>query len=145
MLKQITFLSLLFSSTVWAEQIPSNVHISVFTTEAYPIKNNTLAHAIYSLDSVEHWENKFSQTLSNDPIQAEQQAKALFQSVETQKQLNALQEQYQNIIQGWQNGIRKVPAILFDSPQYGKSVVYGEIDVQKAITYWEHWIEQQER
>lgn len=144
MRKHITLLSFLFSPSILAE-LPSDVHISVFSTNAYTIQNQALAHTVYQLDGVEQWENQISQTLSVNPTQAEQQAKALLQTTEAQNQLKALQQRYQGVIYGWQQGIRKVPAILFESPQFGKAVVYGEVDVQRAMTYWERWIGQQKQ
>ncbi|OOF38283.1 MULTISPECIES: TIGR03757 family integrating conjugative element protein [Rodentibacter] len=145
MFKRIATLSLLVSPPIFAEQIPSEVQISVFSTTAYPIQNAQLAHAIHYLDGVEQWEARFSRTLPSNPAQAEHQAKALFEAPETQNRLRELHQTYQNVIVGWQNGIRKVPAVLFEHPTLGKGVVYGENDVQKAISYWENWLNQQKR
>lgn len=144
MLKRIAIiLSLLLSPTICAEQTLPNVKISVFSTLAYPIQNLSLAHVVYQLDGVEQWEEQFSQTLSTHPEQAEQQAKALFHSPDAQNSLKELQHQYQGVILGWQNGIRKVPAILFESQHLEKAVVYGVNDVQQALLLWEDWVKQQ--
>lgn len=143
MLKRIFTLSLLLSPTIFAEQTPSGVQISVFSTSAYSIQNVSLANAVYQLDGVEQWENQFSHILSSNPEDAEQHAKALFQLSETQERIKELQHQYQGVIRGWQNGIQKVPAILFESPYFGNSVVYGVNDVQQAIALWSSWIKQQ--
>lgn len=145
MFTRIAILSLLFSPPIFAEQIPPEVQISVFSTAAYPIQNAQLAHTMHYLDDVEQWEAHFSQTLSPNPVQAEHQAKSLLEAAETQNQLRELYKTYQSVIVGWQNGIRKVPAVLFEHPLVGKGVVYGENDVQKAISYWENWLEQQKR
>lgn len=143
MLKRIFSLSLLLSPTIFAEQTPSNIQISVFSTSAYSIQNISLANAVYQLDGVEQWENQFSHILSSNPEDAEQHAKALFQMPETQERIKELQHQYQGVIHGWQNGIQKVPAILFESPHLGSAVVYGINDVQQAIVLWDSWVKQQ--
>ncbi|PJG84821.1 TIGR03757 family integrating conjugative element protein [Conservatibacter flavescens] len=144
MLKRILTLSLLLSSPIFAEQT-SPVQIFVFSTHTYPIQNQSLAHFIYQLDDVEKWEEQFSHTLSADPKLAEQQAKAIFQTQEVQNSLKELQHRYQGVIHGWQNGIRKVPAILFESPHFGNSVIYGVNDVQQALSLWENWVKQQKQ
>lgn len=141
MIKRTLLLSLGISIATWAE-LPSEVNITVFSTQAYPIKNPQLAQHLYYLDSVEQWEDQLSQTLSTNPTQAERQAKAFFQRPDSQAKIRELQQAYQGVIVGWQMGIRKVPAVLFDSPQFGQAVVYGMNDIQQAITLWEQWIHQ---
>lgn len=143
--RMITLPLLLLPSVIFAEEIPSTLKISVFSTHNYPIQHSSLAHAIYQLDDVEQWEDQFSYTFSKNPEQAEQQAKALFQTAETQNKLIELQKRYKGVIYGWQNGIRKVPAVLFDSQQFGKSVVYGVSDIKQAIVLWENWSRQQKQ
>lgn len=141
MIKLTLLFCLGISISAWAE-LPSEVNITVFSTQAYPIQNAQLAHRLYHLDSVEQWEEQLSQTLSANPAQAENQAKAFFQHPDSQTKIRELQQAYQGVILGWQMGIRKVPAVLFDSPQLGQAVVYGVTDVQQAITLWEQWISQ---
>ncbi|WP_249960599.1 TIGR03757 family integrating conjugative element protein [Histophilus somni] len=141
MIKRTLLFCLGISISAWAE-LPSEVNITVFSTQAYPIQNAQLAHRLYHLDSVEQWEEQLSQTLSANPAQAENQAKAFFQHPDSQTKIRELQQAYQGVILGWQMGIRKVPAVLFDSPQFGQAVVYGVTDVQQAITLWEQWISQ---
>ncbi|HDX1167842.1 TIGR03757 family integrating conjugative element protein [Pasteurella multocida] len=123
-------------------QAVTDVTISVFTTAAYPITHQSLANHIYLLDGPEQWEAQISKGLSSNPIQAEQQAKQRFQSADMQANLDALQRAYQGVIIGWQTGIRKVPAVLFDSPQFGQAVIYGVNDVAQAKAYWEKWYRQ---
>lgn len=143
MIKRTLLLCLGISIAAWAE-LPSEVNITVFSTQAYPIQNAQLAQHLYHLDHVEQWEDELSQTLSSNPTQAESQAKAFFQRPDSQTKIRELQQAYQGVIIGWQMGIRKVPAVLFDSPQFGQGVIYGVTDVQYAIQLWKQWINQKE-
>ncbi|MDY4593674.1 MAG: TIGR03757 family integrating conjugative element protein [[Pasteurella] aerogenes] len=143
MIKRTLLVCLGISIAAWAE-LPSEVNITVFSTQAYPIQNAQLAQHLYHLDRVEQWEDALSQTLSTNPVQAESQAKAFFQHPDSQTKIRELQQAYQGVIVGWQMGIRKVPAVLFDSPQFGQGVIYGVTDVQYAIQLWKQWINQKE-
>ncbi|KGQ52263.1 hypothetical protein IO46_06650 [Gallibacterium anatis] len=143
MIKRTLLLCLGISIAAWAE-LPSEVNITVFSTQAYPIQNAQLAQHLYHIDRVEQWEDALSQTLSSNPTQAENQAKAFFQHPDSQTKIRELQQAYQGLIIGWQMGIRKVPAVLFDSPQFGQGVIYGVTDVQYAIQLWKPWINQKE-
>ncbi|MDK9431180.1 TIGR03757 family integrating conjugative element protein [Gallibacterium anatis] len=143
MIKRTLLLCLGISIAAWAE-LPSEVNITVFSTQAYPIQNAQLAQHLYHIDRVEQWEDALSQTLSSNPTQAESQAKAFFQHPDSQTKIRELQQAYQGVIIGWQMGIRKVPAVLFDSPQFGQDVIYGVTDVQYAIQLWKQWINQKE-
>lgn len=146
MIKRIILLFIGFigiNSITWAKAQDIEVRISVFSTQAYSIKNAQLAQHIYQLDKVEIWEKHFSQTLNASPIQAEHQAKTIFQRSDIQTKIHELQQAYQNIVTGWQTGIRKVPAVLFES-HHGQSVVYGVDDVQYAMMLWQEWIHQKE-
>ncbi|KGQ62480.1 TIGR03757 family integrating conjugative element protein [Gallibacterium anatis] len=143
MIKRTLLVCLGISIAAWAE-LPSAVNITVFSTQAYPIQNAQLAQHLYHLDRVEQWEDALSQTLSSNPTQAEDQAKAFFQHPDSQTKIRELQQAYQGVIIGWQMGIRKVPAVLFDSPQFGQGVIYGVTDVQYAIQLWKQWINKKE-
>ncbi|AAP95803.1 hypothetical protein HD_0920 [[Haemophilus] ducreyi 35000HP] len=56
-----------------------------------------------------------------------------------------MQSAYQGLISGWQHGIKKVPAMLFQFPNSEDVVVYGETDVVKAKKQWQSWFEQQNK
>ncbi|MDY4281314.1 MAG: TIGR03757 family integrating conjugative element protein [[Pasteurella] mairii] len=145
MIKRAILLYFCTSVVAWADLSQNQdyrVKISVFSTQPYPIQNAQLAQHFYHLDKVEQWEEQISQALSANPAQAERQAKAFFQRPDSQTKIRELQLAYQGVIVGWQMGIRKVPAVLFDSPKFGQTVVYGVNDVQQAITLWEQWIHQ---
>lgn len=113
--------------------------ISVYTTNAYPIFHQEHAHQIYYLDAVEQIENDLSQGFSNDPQIAIQQAKSLFTSPEWQAQETNLKNAYIGLISGWQNGIKKAPAVLFESASLPVAVIYGEPDIIKAKSLWQQW------
>ncbi|MDE8035224.1 TIGR03757 family integrating conjugative element protein [Actinobacillus equuli subsp. equuli] len=113
--------------------------ISVYTTSSYPIIHKELATQVYYLDKVEQVENWLSQDFSRDPKIAEQQAKALFNSPQWAEKEAALKDAYASVISGWQNGIKKVPAILFQSPTGDNAIIYGETNVAKAQQTWQQW------
>lgn len=124
------------------EIIPS---ITVYTTQNYSITHPELADQIYYLDSVEQWEDKISRQLSHDPAQAQPQAQQFFNSPDWVNYQNKLKSAYQGIISGWQNGIKKVPAVLFQHPNTEITVVYGETNVLNAKKQWLRWFEQQNK
>lgn len=113
--------------------------ISVYTTSAYNITHPELATHIYYLDEVEKIEDWISQGFSRNPITAEQQVKALFHSPQWAEKETALKKAYTGVISGWQNGIKKVPAILFQSPTGEHAIIYGETNVAKAQQTWQQW------
>ena len=79
--------------------------------------------------------------MSANPTIASQQASRLFQSAEWRQIETQLKQSYQGLISGWQNGIKKVPAILFQYPGEESLVIYGETNVDtalKRLTSWQH-------
>ncbi|UYZ83044.1 TIGR03757 family integrating conjugative element protein [Entomomonas sp. E2T0] len=97
----------------------------IFTDQSHPV-SNTGKHAIIYLDTPSHIEAKLSEGLSNDPVEAKQQALQRIQDPNMQHQLmNA----YIGLSKAWQLGVTKLPAVVVDE-QY---VVYGINDVNQAI------------
>lgn len=137
--KQWRYICLVAFGAVNAQAEPT---ITVYTTKMYPIQNPHLATQIYYLDQVENFEEMISQNLSKNPATAEKEFQALIQSPEWQQRINQLKEAYQGVISGWQNGIKKVPAVLFDSENQGLGVVYGTTDIKVAKNEWERWAKQ---
>lgn len=133
LIKKSLFL-LVLPLSVFAQENPT---IIVYSTQYYPVSHTDLASQIYYLDQIEQWEDKVSRQLSTNPSVATQQAEQFFQSAEWKQSENQLKQSYQGLISGWQNGIRKVPAILFLSPGQEDSVIYGETNVAKALTTWQ--------
>ena len=136
-IKKSLFLFGLLPLTVFAQG--DNPIITVYSTQDYPIIHAELASHVYLLDQVEQWENQMSRQLSANPNIAIQQAMQIFQSAAWKPAEERLKQSYQGIISGWQNGIKKVPAILFQYPGAENSVIYGETDVDKAIKLLTSW------
>ncbi|HDX1003767.1 TPA: TIGR03757 family integrating conjugative element protein [Pasteurella multocida] len=127
---------LLFLSYYGYTKENSSVMVTVYTTQNYPIKNTNLADYIYQLDAVEIIEEQISQSLGQDPLIAEKQAKRLMQDKSWMNFQNQLIQAYHGVTKGWKNGIMKVPAIVFNEDSPNPSVIYGEQDVAKAISLY---------
>lgn len=121
----------------------AQTNVIVYTTQMYPIQNEQLAAQVYYLDQVENFEEEISRHLSKSPAVAEHEIRELLNSPSWKAQEEKLKKAYQGVISGWQNGIKKVPAVFFDSPQLPPSVIYGMTDVQKALEEWNKWTQQQ--
>ncbi|MDG2961696.1 TIGR03757 family integrating conjugative element protein [Exercitatus varius] len=134
-------LLLLYQQNAVASDI--NPTITVYTTSHYAISHQGIATNIYFLDRVDHIEDQISRHFNANPVIAEQQARELFKSPQWKTQEKQLLSAYQGVISGWQNGIKKVPAILFEYPNVPTSVIYGETDVSAAKQHWLAWYQQQ--
>ncbi|MFU2099397.1 TIGR03757 family integrating conjugative element protein [Mannheimia haemolytica] len=113
---------------------PSDVTVKVFTSESYPIQQSHLADEIYYLDSVEKLEDSFLANLSTDPVQAEQQVRQVMNTAAWTQFETKLKTAYQGVIEGWKQGVMKIPAVIFEkqNPAFS-SVIYGESDIGRAI------------
>ena len=129
MLSKLSLIATLgFSVLAQATVMPQ---IIVYTTDYYPILR------------VEKWEDNISKSLSLNPNQVEQEAQNLFKQPQWQQQEQQLKLAYEGVLNGWQNGIKKVPAILFQASGYEDSVIYGEQNVAVALTIWQRYYGQQ--
>lgn len=137
-IKKSLFLFGLLPLSVFAQG--PNPIITVYSTQDYPILHAELASQVYLLDQVEQWENLISQRLSANPSVAAQQASQIFQSAEWKQSEEQLKRSYQGLISGWQNGIKKVPAVLFQYPGKEDSVIYGETNIAQALSLWQREI-----
>ncbi len=100
--------------------------ILVITDSHYPVRNSINATVI-ELDQPEKIKTNLSSDLSADPVKSTALAQErLFKDGITLKQLEAA---YQNVVNAWQLGITKIPAVVVDQ----RYVVYGEPDVIKAV------------
>lgn len=113
---------------------PSDVTVKVFTSESYPIQQPHLTDEVYYLDSVEKLEDSFLANLSTDPVQAEQQVRQVMNTAAWTQFETKLKTAYQGVIEGWKQGVMKIPAVVFEkqNPTFS-SVIYGESDVGRAI------------
>lgn len=98
----------------------------IFTDQTHPM-TNIGDYPVYYLDAPMQLENKLSEGLSNDPVEAKQQALKRIQDKGVQQQLLA---SYLPVVKAWQLGITKVPAVVKDH-----YVIYGQTDVQKALQH----------
>lgn len=128
-------------TAVLSTVVQAQPNIIVYTTKMYPIQNSQLATQVYYLDQVENFEEEISQNLSKSPEIAEQEIRTFFNSTDWKAQEQQLKDAYQGVISGWQNGIKKVPAVFFDNQLSSPSVIYGMTDVQKALDEWHKWVQ----
>ena len=128
----------LFSPMIWADSLPSDVSVTVFTTQNYSIQDSTLAHHIYYLDAVENIEEGQGDVFSTVPEKAAEQAKKWLHSSQGKKFQSDLQQAYIGIIEGWKLEVMKVPAIVFQHSRREPMVVYGSTDINKAILIYKN-------
>ncbi|WP_279716374.1 TIGR03757 family integrating conjugative element protein [Chelonobacter oris] len=117
--------------------------ITIYTTKAYQVELQSNDNATrYYLDHALQLEDQFTRHFSDNPDEAEKQAHALFNSPDWQQQEAQLKQAYEGVISGWQNGIKKVPAILFQADGVPDSVIYGVTELTQAKQYWLTWLQQ---
>ncbi|PHM46600.1 TIGR03757 family integrating conjugative element protein [Xenorhabdus miraniensis] len=80
------------------------------------------------LDAAEQQQKQIFSQLSTDPQQAAVQAQAILQSSHWHQQEQKLIKAYRAVVQAWQSGVKKYPAVVFDD----REVVYGTADGAKA-------------
>ncbi len=80
------------------------------------------------LDAAEQHQRQIFAQLSADPQQAAIQAQAMLQSSQWHEQEQHLLQAYRAIVEAWQLGVRKYPAVVFDD----RDIVYGTADGAKA-------------
>ncbi|OTA16782.1 integrating conjugative element protein [Xenorhabdus vietnamensis] len=99
----------------------------VYTDRQHPSGNLTPDSHVVWLDTAEQQQQIFTQ-LSADLQQATKQAQAILQSSQWRQQEQQLIKAYYAMVQAWQLGVQKYPAVVFDD----RDVVYGTADVAKA-------------
>ncbi|CDH04840.1 putative exported protein [Xenorhabdus bovienii str. oregonense] len=100
----------------------------VYTDRQHPPMNLTPDSHIVWLDATEQQQRQIFAQLSADPQQAIKQAQARLQSSQWHQQEQQLIKAYRSVVQAWQLGVQKYPAVVFDD----REVVYGTADVAKA-------------
>ncbi|MCC8368208.1 TIGR03757 family integrating conjugative element protein [Xenorhabdus sp. PB61.4] len=100
----------------------------VYTDRQHPPVNLTPDSHIVWLDAAEQQQRQVFDQLSVDPQQATKQAQAILQSSHWHQQEQQLIKAYRAVVQAWQSGVQKYPAVVFDD----REVVYGTADVAKA-------------
>ena len=91
-------------------------------------------YKIYTIDQIDHLQQRLSRDLPRDPAQAKQQALKRFQSMDAD-----LSRQLENAAKGLaralQYGIDRYPAIVFD----GEAVIYGITNLDVATSHYRRW------
>ncbi|MEQ2024902.1 TIGR03757 family integrating conjugative element protein [Xenorhabdus szentirmaii] len=100
----------------------------IYTDHQHPPANLTPDSHVVWLDAAEQHQKKLFAQLPVDPQQAFLQAQAKLQSSQWRQQEQQLISAYRAVIQAWQRGVQKYPAVVFDD----RDVVYGTADVAKA-------------
>ena len=116
----LTILALFASTGAIAQEI------LVFSDQHHPVHSIPASVQVIDLDAVLHQEDALSADLSSEQGQAVETARLRL----TTQQHHQLATAYQGIVDAWALGIQKIPAVVVDR----KYVVYGEPDVQKALS-----------
>ncbi|ECA1950186.1 TIGR03757 family integrating conjugative element protein [Salmonella enterica subsp. enterica serovar Virchow] len=107
---------------------PSFASVVVYTDRLHPPANATAETRVIYLDETERLQQKMFGTLSKDSALAERQAQSSLRAADWPQKQAALAQAYQGLLQAWQLGLQKYPAVVFDD----RDVVYGTADVRGA-------------
>ncbi|OTA16785.1 integrating conjugative element protein [Xenorhabdus vietnamensis] len=108
--------------------LSANAKMVIYTDSQHPPVNFSPETPIIWLDTAEQYQKKIFSHLSADPQQAAIQAQAMLQSPQWREQEQQIFNDYRAVVDAWQLGVRKYPAVVFDDCD----VVYGTADVAKA-------------
>jgi integrating conjugative element protein (TIGR03757 family) len=122
------FLLLLVSAALPAQMV-------VYTTAHYPVVNPQPGVPVQMLEDVSQLEQVLFPGLSQNPQQAEQQARLRMQRPDWKTQEARLTRTYQSLTDAWTLGITKTPAVVFDD----RYVVYGTTDAALAQKLLDKW------
>lgn len=111
----------------------------IYTTAQQPVINHEPGILVQVLENVNELEQTLFPALSQNPQQAEQQARLRMQQADWKTQEARLTQAYQSLLDAYTQGIKKVPAVVFDD----RYVVYGTTDVELAQQRFDDWREQQ--
>ncbi|WP_416776436.1 TIGR03757 family integrating conjugative element protein [Xenorhabdus budapestensis] len=112
----------------WMTVSAGHAKTVVYTDSQHPPVNFSPDTRIVWLDAAEQQQQKIFAYLSADPQQAAIQAQTVLQSPQWHQQEQRFTEAYRAVVQAWQSGVQKYPAVVFDD----REVVYGTADVAKA-------------
>ncbi|HBZ9867416.1 TPA: TIGR03757 family integrating conjugative element protein [Salmonella enterica subsp. houtenae] len=124
MFRYLSLLTLMLSA-------PSFASIAVYTDRHHPPINVPPDTRVVYLDAAEQWQQNMFGTLAKDPFLAERQAQSVIHAAGWPQQQTALVQAWQGLIQAWQLGLKKYPAVVFDD----RDVVYGTADIALAQSY----------
>lgn len=100
----------------------------VYTTPDHPVQEPEPGVVVQVLEDVAQLEQSLFPSLSDDPRQAEQQARLRMQQPDWKAQETRLTRAYQAQMDARAAGVTRLPAVVFDN----QSVVYGTTDVVLA-------------
>ncbi|MCC8368252.1 TIGR03757 family integrating conjugative element protein [Xenorhabdus sp. PB61.4] len=113
----------------WMAASVSQAKTVVYTDRQHMPTHLSPETQVVWLDAAEQQQKPFIAQLSSDPQQAAVQAQAILQSPQWRQQEQQLIKAYRAVVQAWQSGVQKYPAVVFDD----RVVVYGTADVAKAL------------
>ncbi|PHM23581.1 TIGR03757 family integrating conjugative element protein [Xenorhabdus budapestensis] len=112
----------------WVAVSAANAKTGVYTDSQHPPVNIFPDTQVVWLDAAEQQQKKIFSQLSAAPQQAMMQAQTMLQSPQWRWQEQQLIKAYRAVVDAWQLGVHKYPAVIFDD----RDVVYGTADVAKA-------------
>ncbi|EAY2466471.1 TIGR03757 family integrating conjugative element protein [Salmonella enterica subsp. enterica] len=124
MFRYLSLLALILSA-------PSLASTVVYTDRHHLPANVQSDTRVVYLDETEQLTESLFDPLSKNSVQAERQAQSIIHSPEWKQRQAVMVRAYQGLIQAWQLGLKKYPAVVFDD----RDVVYGTADVALARTY----------
>lgn len=110
--------------------------IIVVTDSHHPITNVPANTRVIELDAAQRLHDELSKNLPNNSQQAKQVARQRLQQSGIPQQ-QAMQSALQGLVDAWAIGITKIPAVVLDG-----HVIYGESDINKAVTEIKSYQEQ---
>lgn len=108
--------------------LPSRAAMVVYTDHAHPPVGMTGDTRVVWLDAPEQLQQSLFDSLASDPKEAEHQAQAVIHSAGWQQKQTELAQAYRGLLQAWQLGLEKYPAVVSDD----RYVVYGTADLVVA-------------
>ncbi|HGA5965071.1 TPA: TIGR03757 family integrating conjugative element protein [Salmonella enterica subsp. enterica serovar Java] len=106
----------------------SRAAMVVYTDHAHPPAGVTGDTRVVWLDAPEQLQQSLFGSLTSDPREAERRAQAVIHSAGWQQKQAELAQAYRGLLQAWQMGLEKYPAVVSDD----RYVVYGTADAVVA-------------
>lgn len=133
-MKKILFLFLsIYSVSALANPLSNDIEIIGFTNQQHPFSKSQYLDKTYYLDKADKLLAQMSKGLPADPQQAEKIMRQRMSSPEWSQFIAKQKEASEEMLKGWEMGIKKVPAIVFVNKTQQNSVIYGVTNVAKAI------------
>lgn len=121
-------MALLSSAAIAAEEIGPSILVVTDRNHTVQVAPNTHDVRVIELDLPARIEAQLTTYLPNNPEQAGAQLRQRLHAGGDSLQ-QRLREAYQGVVDAWQLGITRIPAVVVDR----RYVVYGEPDVARAL------------